>query len=99
LAARHGVKVVAPVHDAVLIEAPTERIETDVALMREIMRRASRIVLNSDASGTHELRTDYTIVRYPNRYADKRGADIWTYVLKHLATHQQRQKAVTREAS
>ena len=76
LAARHGIKLVAPIHDAVLIEAPIERIEADVALMREIMRRASRIVLNADADGTHELRTDDTIIRYPDRYSDKRGAEI-----------------------
>ena len=34
LAARHGIKILAPVHDAVLIEAPLERIEADVARMR-----------------------------------------------------------------
>ena len=73
LATRHGIRLLAPVHDAVLIEAPIERIEADVALMQEIMRRASRIVLNADASGTHELRTDAKIVRYPDRYSDKRG--------------------------
>jgi DNA polymerase family A len=88
LAARHGIKILAPVHDAVLIEAPIERIEADVALMQEIMRRASRVVLNSDASGTHELRTDAKIIRYPDRYSDKRGEDIWAYVLKHLADYQ-----------
>ena len=88
LAARHGIKLLAPVHDAVLIEAPIERIEADVALMREIMRRASRIVLNDDTSGTHELRTDANIVRHPDRYTDKRGKDIWAYVLKHLADYQ-----------
>ena len=58
LATRHGIKLLAPVHDAVLIEAPLDRIEADVALMQEIMRRASRIVLNADLAGTHELRTD-----------------------------------------
>ena len=42
MAARHRIKLLAPVHDAVLIEAPIERIEADVALMQEIMRRASR---------------------------------------------------------
>jgi DNA polymerase I-like protein with 3'-5' exonuclease and polymerase domains len=42
LATRHGIKLLAPVHDAVLIEAPIERIEADVALMQEIMRRASQ---------------------------------------------------------
>src|SRR6266566_3183310 len=79
LAARHGIRLLAPVHDAVLIEAPLERIEVDVTLIQEIMRRASRIVLNRDASGTHELRTDAKIVSYPGRYADPRGEDIWKY--------------------
>jgi DNA polymerase I len=88
LAARHGIRILAPVHDAVLIEAPIEHIEADVTLMQEIMRRASRVVLNSDASGTHELRTDAKIIRYPDRYSDKRGEDIWAYVLKHLAEYQ-----------
>jgi DNA polymerase-1 len=75
------------VHDAVLIEAPIERIEADVARMREIMRRASRIVLNATTDGTHELRTDATIICYPNRYSDKRGAAIWERVLELLAEH------------
>ena len=73
LAVRHGIKLLAPVHDAVLIEAPIDRIEADVALMQEIMRRASRIVLNATADGTHELRTDAKIIRFPDRYTDKRG--------------------------
>jgi DNA polymerase I len=85
LAVRHGIKLLAPVHDAVLIEAPIDRIEADVALMQEIMRRASRIVLNRDASGTIELRTDTKIVRYPERYSDKRGAQIWDDVVGLLA--------------
>jgi DNA polymerase I len=88
LATRHGIRILAPVHDAVLIEAPLARIEADVVLMQEIMRRASRVVLDSDGSGTHELRTDAKIIRYPDRYSDKRGEDIWAYVLKHLADYQ-----------
>jgi hypothetical protein len=64
--------------------------------MREIMRRASRFVLNADASGTHELRTDHKIVRYPERYSDKRGAAMWEHVLELLAEH--RQSAVERRA-
>jgi DNA polymerase I len=89
LAVRHGIKLLAPVHDAVLIQAPTERIEADVALMQEIMRRASRIVLNADATGTHELRTDYKIIRYPDRYTDKRGIEIWNRVIALLTEQQQ----------
>jgi hypothetical protein len=94
LAIRHGIRLVAPIHDAVLIEAPMSRIEADVALMREIMRRASRIVLNATVDGTHELRTDYTIVRYPARYSDPRGAAIWERVLKLLADEQVTDKKV-----
>jgi hypothetical protein len=84
LATRHGIRLLAPVHDAVLIEAPIEKIEADVALMREIMRRASRIVLNADAAGTIELRTDVKIVHYPDRYSDKRGDKIWAEVMELL---------------
>jgi DNA polymerase-1 len=91
---RHGIKVVAPVHDAVLIEAPIDRIEADVALTREIMRRASRIVLNVDATGTFEIRTDYTVVRYPDRYSDggERGAGIWDTVMDLLKTNKQQRE-------
>jgi DNA polymerase I len=83
LATRHGIRVIAPVHDAVLIEAPIERIEADVALMQDVMRRASRIVLNAG-----ELRTDAKIIRHPNRYADPRGDAIWNRVLGLLAEQQ-----------
>jgi DNA polymerase-1 len=95
LMVRHGIELLAPVHDAVLIEAPIDRIEHDVALTRECMRRASRIVLNATADGTHELRTDAKIIRYPDRYIDKRGTDIWTFVLRHLAGYQQRQEVAS----
>jgi DNA polymerase I-like protein with 3'-5' exonuclease and polymerase domains len=84
LGARHGIRLLAPVHDAVLIEAPIERIEADVALMQECMRRASRIVLNAAAAGDHELRTDAKIIRYPERYSDPRGAAMWAHVVELL---------------
>jgi len=62
--------------------------------MREIMCRASRIVLNAEATGTHELRTDYTIVRYPDRYCDKRGIKMWTEVISLLAECPAQQTAI-----
>jgi hypothetical protein len=87
MAARHTIKLLAPVHDAVLIEAPIAEIEADVAKMQDIMRRAARAVL-----GGHELRTDAKIVRHPERYSDKRGAAIWTRVLALLAEQHQPRK-------
>jgi DNA polymerase-1 len=83
-ATRHGLRLLAPVHDAVLIEAPIDQIEADVALMQELMRRASRVVL-----GAHELRTDAKIIRHPERYTDRRGDAVWANVLALLAEYQQ----------
>jgi hypothetical protein len=93
MAHRRGIRLLAPVHDAVLIEAPIERIEADVTLARELMRRASRVVLNADATGQLELRTDVTIVRYPDRYSDKRGKEIFQQMVSLLATHEQEKVA------
>jgi hypothetical protein len=42
----NGIQICAPVHDAVLITAPLEQLETDIARMQEYMEEASRVVLN-----------------------------------------------------
>jgi DNA polymerase family A len=87
-ATRHGLELCGPVHDAIVIEAPKERIEADVALLQEIMRRASRLVLTPPGSAaSFELRTDAKIIRYPDRYSDPRGTEIWARVLGLLAEH------------
>jgi hypothetical protein len=75
LATERGIEVCAPVHDAVLICAPLDRLDTDIAGMRAAMAEASRIVLNG-----FELGTDVAIVRYPDRYSDKRGSKMWAEV-------------------
>jgi DNA polymerase I len=68
--------VCAPVHDAVLICAPLDWLDVDVARMQDIMREASRIVLNE-----FELGTDATVVTYPDRYMDERGTVMWQRVM------------------
>jgi DNA polymerase I len=92
---RHGLTLIAPVHDAVLLESTEDRIEADVALMREIMRRASRVILNPTAEGTFELRTDVKIIRYQDRFTDSRGTELWDTVLKLLA--ERREKTAIQE--
>ena len=74
-----GIRVCAPVHDALLIEAPLERLDRDIAMTKAIMLEASRIVL-----GGFELGSDVKEVRYPDRYMDKRGSVMWDKVLKLL---------------
>ena len=68
LATERGIQVCAPLHDAVLICAPLDRIEDDIASMRTAMAEASRAVLSG-----FELGTDAAVVRYPDRYMDPRG--------------------------
>ena len=76
IATEAGISVCAPVHDAVLITAPLERLDHDVARMRDAMREASHVVLKG-----FELGTDVSYVRHPDRYADPRGAVMWAQVM------------------
>jgi DNA polymerase I-like protein with 3'-5' exonuclease and polymerase domains len=70
-----GIRVCAPVHDAVLIEAPMEEIDDTIQRARGLMGQASREVLEG-----FELTTDVEVVRYPDRYMDKRGRVMWDTV-------------------
>jgi DNA polymerase I-like protein with 3'-5' exonuclease and polymerase domains len=86
LGVERGIEICAPVHDAVLICAPVDRLEADIAAMRAAMAEASRAVL-----GGFELRTDAdTIIRYPDRYSDPRGAVMWAKVMRLLAEQERR---------
>ena len=72
-----GIRVVAPVHDAVLIEAPLGELDERVQQAQELMSEASRQVL-----GGFELTTDADIYRYPERYRDEeRGGAFWDKVM------------------
>jgi hypothetical protein len=66
-----GLRLIGCAHDSFLIEAPIAEIERDVARLQDIMRQASRDLLNG-----FELRADCKperdIVRYPARFIDKR---------------------------
>ena len=75
IATERGVEVCAPVHDAVLICAPFDRLEADIATMRAAMAEASRHVLAG-----FEIGTDVKIVRWPDRYMDGRGRVMWKRV-------------------
>ena len=77
LAIQRGVKVVAPVHDALLIEAAVGDMVGAIVTARRAMQEASRIVL-----GNLELRTDVSTIRHPSRYMDKRGLRMWNLVWK-----------------
>ena len=75
LATERGIRVCAPIHDAILIEAPLDDLEATVEATRLAMAEASAVVL-----GGFQLRTEATVVRYPDRYQDPRGTRMWTAV-------------------
>lgn len=85
IATEQGIEVCAPVHDAVLICATLDRLDVDVARMRDAMGEASRMVLDG-----FELGTDADIIRYPDRYADPRGAVMWKRVMDLIHERQQK---------
>jgi hypothetical protein len=70
-----GIRICAPVHDAILIEATLSELDEAVATTQELMARASAEVL-----GGFSLRSDAKIVRYPERYMDERGIAMWQKV-------------------
>ncbi|MGB3291101.1 MAG: DNA polymerase [Burkholderiaceae bacterium] len=75
LAVESEIRVLAPIHDAVLIEAPLEELEEATAAMQTCMRQASSVVLNG-----FELRSDATTIAFPHRYVDERGSRMWELV-------------------
>jgi DNA polymerase I-like protein with 3'-5' exonuclease and polymerase domains len=75
LALDQGIRVCCPIHDALLIEAPAEEIDEAVRRCQDAMESASRIVLNG-----FTIRTDTKVIRYPERYMDKRGLAMWQAV-------------------
>jgi hypothetical protein len=75
LATERGITVCGAIHDALLVEAPLTTIDDVVVATREAMREASEAVLPG-----FPLRTEEQIVRYPERYRDPRGAQVWDLV-------------------
>ena len=71
-----GARVCAPVHDALLVEAPAGDIEGAVAACQRSMGRASEAVLKG-----FRLRTEAKVVRHPDRLLDDRGRPMWELVL------------------
>ena len=67
-----GIDVCAPIHDALLIEAPADGIAEAVATTSRLMTHASAVVLDG-----WEIGTDVQIVGPGERYSDPRGAVMW----------------------
>lgn len=81
LATENVIKVCCPIHDALLIEAPTDQIDEVVTATQSYMAEAGRIVLDG-----FEVRSDAKIVHSPDRYQDEdRGEKMWNEVFRLAA--------------
>jgi DNA polymerase I-like protein with 3'-5' exonuclease and polymerase domains len=76
LATERGVAVVAPVHDALLVEGPADAIEAVAARTQAAMAEASAVVLSG-----FRLRSEARVIRWPDRYMDPRGEAFWGRVM------------------
>jgi DNA polymerase family A len=80
LAVERGVKVVAPVHDAVMIESSLETIDDAIKVTQGAMAEAAAAVIGTGVW----IDTDANVVAYPDRYQDPRGQVMWDRVNKLL---------------
>jgi DNA polymerase-1 len=82
-----GIQVCGPVHDAFIIQAPLDRLDADVAAMREIMTAAGDAIIGMP------VRTDAKLVLPPDRYMDARGEAMWNRAMGLLQTIEKRRAA------
>jgi DNA polymerase I len=75
------IPIIAPVHDAIMVEGPIGDIDDIVAEMKACMVRASQEVL-----GGPSVRVDHKVVKFPDRYVDGRdgSVDLWNLTLRLL---------------
>ena len=79
-AVERGLKLCAPIHDALLIEAPLDDIDGEVARLKDCMAEASEAVLGDGKI----CRVDAEIVRHPDRYMDENGHAMWSKIMQIL---------------
>lgn len=76
LMVENDITLCAPVHDAVLIQAPDDLIEEHVAIAQACMSLASQKMLSGFA-----LSSDAAILRYPQRFLEDGASEFWEKVM------------------
>jgi hypothetical protein len=85
LAERRNLQVVAPVHDAIMVQASIKDAEEVSATLDRVMRDAAALVLRG-----YELPTDKQPILPGERYFDERGKAMWDTVSKLLTRREER---------
>ncbi|MGE3992421.1 DNA polymerase [Pseudorhodoplanes sp.] len=85
-----GIRVCAPNHDAVVIEAPLADLDEVVSTAKRLMGEASTVVL-----GGFSLRASVRTVRGPDRWSEPKGQAMWSAVLAALGKPPAHQRDAT----
>ena len=81
----HGLELCAIIHDAFMILSSANRIDDDMLILSDCVRRASRVVLRG-----FELRLDPKVILYPHRYeADERSRQQWDDLISRAMQREQ----------
>jgi hypothetical protein len=81
LLVENDIKIIVPIHDAILIECNEEEADEIILKAQKLMTEASTMVLGPGNS----IKTEAYVIRYPDRYSDPRGVETWNRVLKIIA--------------
>lgn len=73
-----GIGLCCPVHDALLIEAPLDQLESTCRDVEYFMQEASEIVLGAG----NAVRTGVDIVRFPDVYVDENAGDVYSRIMR-----------------
>jgi DNA polymerase I len=74
----NNIKIIAPIHDAILIECNEEEADEIILKAQKLMTEASTIVLGPGNS----IKTETNVIKYPDRYSDPRGIETWNRILR-----------------
>jgi DNA polymerase I len=85
MAERRGIRIVAPVHDAIMAEAPIDQVDDVSVALDRVMRDAAAVVLRG-----YELPTEAQIIRPGERYYDDRGEEMWKTVEELVAKREEK---------
>ena len=70
-----GIRILAMVHDAVLVEDDNQNIEQSAKMVQDCWRKASKSILRG-----FELDSDIEIVRYPDTFAPEDTDEFWNFL-------------------
>ena len=80
LLVENNIKIIAPIHDAILIECEEDEADETILQAQKLMTKASSIVLGPGNS----IKREANVIKYPERYSDPRGVQTWNRILRIL---------------